>query len=80
MSAGEDRLRLVAKGVALSSRVWNMITRDLNTIMQLSAGSANAEQIARRAKRIKRILQGKTPEPQPQKRRHWRKHHHQPNR
>jgi hypothetical protein len=55
--------RLIAKGVLLSARVWNAVARDLNTITQLSADSANAEKIAHRCRRVKRILQGKTPEP-----------------
>jgi hypothetical protein len=62
-----DAPRLVARGVLLSARVWNMVARELNAVAQLSAGSENAEKIARRCKRIKRILRGKTPEPQPGK-------------
>jgi hypothetical protein len=53
----------VSKGVLISPRVWEAVAQTLNTIVQLSADSKNAEKIARRAVRIKRLLRGKTAEP-----------------
>ena len=67
-AAPDDVVRLVAKGVLLSPRVWNLVARDLNTVAQLSADSKNAEKIARRCERIKRVLRGKPSEPQRRKR------------
>lgn len=52
----------------MNPEIWKQVARELNSITQLSRDSANAEKIAGRVERVRALVQGKDPEPKPEKR------------